>query len=94
VGLVAVKPESLFVDGEPLVTLMITSATTTMITRPTASQVKRPAGRPPLAGPLVGPLAGPCGGLLGDCGPFADVVGLFDAGALATVLLVPLGLPT
>jgi len=45
------------VEGDdPLVTLMMTSAATTSTTRPTASQVNRPAGRPFDA--LVGGLFG------------------------------------
>src|ERR1039458_6038573 len=46
--------EFLLLAVPPLASLMMTRAATTTTTSPTASHVKRPAGRPPLAGARVG----------------------------------------
>jgi hypothetical protein len=78
-GLVAWKPALPLGSVEPPVNLMITSPATTSTTSPTASQVKRPAGRPPRA--LTG-------AFLETGGLFEATGGLFDAGRFATVLLV------
>jgi hypothetical protein len=51
VGLAACQfDEALAGDPLPLATLMMTRAATTTTTRPTASHVNSPAGRPPRAG--------------------------------------------
>ena len=47
VGLVAVQALELALLAEPLDTLTMTMTATTTTTRPTAIQVKSPAGRPP-----------------------------------------------
>src|ERR1700722_1216156 len=75
------------VVGDPLKTLMSTSAATMTTTSPMASQVNRPAGRPleALAGGRVFGRAG--GRLAAWVAGRLDATFFFDAGDLATVLL-------
>jgi hypothetical protein len=79
VGSAGWNPVELVLGVVPPVTLMMTSTTTTTTTSPMASQVKSPAGRPPLTGALLGP-------------PLVGV--LLGGGDLATILLVKFSPPT